>query len=172
MTLATAWGAIVQTQYNLSALVGIGAEIPAGLRTTSTFADLFSGFSPTYGGYVVVPSLLIAFAVAAWITGRGRRGRTAWFAAAGFVAILAGIPIVNELSPVALLVGATRDVSCTVLMALGGLAAGALFAAITAGRHPAATVAPRAPHGTDQAISMNSTIAPSGERTPAIRSRP
>jgi hypothetical protein len=59
------------------------------------------------------------------------RHRCAWFAAAGFVALLLGIVAANEFAPVALPIGATRDVSCTVLMALGGLAAGLLVALLT-----------------------------------------
>lgn len=127
VVLATVWGAIVQTQFNLAGLVSIGVEIPAGLRLRSTLADIFSGFSPTYAGYVVVPSLLVAFVVAWWVA-RSAGAPWLWFAVAGGLALLAGIPIVNYLAPVALLVGATREWSCTLLMAVGGAGAGLLFA--------------------------------------------
>lgn len=134
VVLATVWGSIVQTQYNLAGLGSIGAEISGGLRLGATLQDVFSGFSPTYGGYVVLPSLLVAFLVAAWIAARQPTARYVWFGLGGGLAIGLGIPIVNWLAPVALLIGATRDVSCTLLMALGGVAAGLLFAALTSAR--------------------------------------
>lgn len=132
---ATVWGSVVQTQYNVAALISIGAPIDAGVRWRTTLADVFSGFSPTYGGYVVAPALLVGFLVAAWIARRlSRPARSAWFSLGGGLALLLAIPLVNYLAPVALLVGATRDVSCTILMALGGVLAGLLFATLTSVR--------------------------------------
>jgi hypothetical protein len=129
VVVATVWGSVVQTQFNMSALNRIGAGISGDVRLQATLRDIFSGFTPTYGGYIVLPSLLVAFLVASWVARRStRRARLAWFAAAGGLAILLGNPVVNFLSPLALLVGATRDVSCLVLMSLGGVAAGVLFA--------------------------------------------
>lgn len=133
VVVATVWGAVVQTQFNLGALVGIGAEIPAGLRLQATLSDLFGGFFPTYAGYVVLPALLVAFAIAWWIAARGIASPALWFAAGGGLALLAGIPLVNYLAPVALLIGAAREWLCTVLMALGGVAAGLLFVGLPGG---------------------------------------
>lgn len=130
--IATVWGAIVQTQFNLARLARIGIDIPIATWLGTTARDVFSGFSPTYAGYIVAPSFLVAFA-AAWMISRWRPSRTLlWFGLAGGAAILAGIPLVNELAPVALLIGATRDVLCTVLMAIGGLIAGLVFARMIA----------------------------------------
>lgn len=126
--LATVWGSIVQTQFNLTALTGIGADIPAGLRFRSTVADIFGGFTPTYAAYVVAPSLLVAFLIAWWVADRSPRPAAFWFGLAGGLALVLGIPIVNYLSPVALLIGASREWLCTLLMSLGGVAAGVLFA--------------------------------------------
>jgi hypothetical protein len=142
--LATVWGSIVQTQYNLAGLGTLGVPITAGLRTGTTLRDIFSGFSPTYAGFIVLPSLLVAFAVAWFFSGRVRGPAMAWFALAGTLAIVIGIPLVNQLSPVALLVGATRDFSCTMLMALGGGVGGLLFAWLTQPGQPRA--APRRAH--------------------------
>jgi hypothetical protein len=130
VVVATVWGSIVQTQYNLAALAAIGTDIPTGVWATSTVRDIVSGFSPTYGGYIVAPALLVAFLVAWWVARRAPGGPTPWFALAGVVAIAVGIPLVNWLSPVALLVGASRDVSATLVMALGGALAGLLFCMI------------------------------------------
>jgi hypothetical protein len=127
VVLATLWGAIVQTQFNLAGLNSIGAEISSGVRWQTTLSDIFSGFTPTYGSYVVAPSLLVGFVVA-WLIADDRYGRRLmWFGLAGGLALLAGIPLVNYLAPVALLIGATRDWACTILMALGGSVAGWLF---------------------------------------------
>lgn len=136
VVVATVWGSIVQTQYNLAGLSGIGADITGGVRTGTTIGDIFSGFTPTYGSHVVLPSLLVAFVVAALIPVQQRAARLMLFAAAGTVGIGLGIPIVNWLAPVALLVGATRDVSCIVVMALGGIIAGLMFASLTYPRLP------------------------------------
>lgn len=133
--LATVWGSIVQTQFNLGALIGIGADIPAGLRFRSTMADVFSGFTPTYAGYVVIPSLIVAFAVAWWVAKRAPGRPMFWFGLAGGLAILLGVPLVNYLSPLAMVFGAVRDPLCLVLMALGGVAGGVLFACFPGGRH-------------------------------------
>lgn len=128
IVVATVWGAIVQTQYNLAGLNSIGADISSDVRIGATLRDIFSGFSPTYASHIVLPSLLVAFVVAALLPARHRNARVAWFAAAGAVAIALGIPIVNWLAPVALLVGAAREVSSIFAMALGGLLAGWIFA--------------------------------------------
>jgi hypothetical protein len=124
--VATVLGSVVQTQYNLAGIASVGADV-SGVRLSTTLGDIFSGFTPTYAGYVVLPSLLVGFAVAWWVSSWLASAPLVWFGFAGFLAILAGNPIVNWLSPVALLVGATRDVSCLVLMSLGGAIAGLVF---------------------------------------------
>ncbi len=136
VALATVWGAVVQTQYNLAGLSSIGADISGSLRVGTTLSDIFSGFTPTYGSHIVLPSLLVAFVVASLLPVKQRMSRLVWFGAAGALAIGLGIPIVNWLAPVALLVGATRDFSCIILMALGGFLAGLLYALLTDARVP------------------------------------
>jgi hypothetical protein len=131
--LATVWGAIVQTQFNIGALNSIGADISMGLRLQSTLSDIFSGFSPTYAIYFVIPSLFVAFAVAWFISARRPGSAPFWFALGGGLAILLVIPLVHYLSPLALLIGATRESLCAVLMALGGVGAGLLFATFPGG---------------------------------------
>lgn len=130
VVVATVLGSIVQTQFNLAGLAGIGVDISAGTRISTTFRDIFSGFTPTYGGYVVAPALLVAFALTWFLVPFLPGGSMFWFTLAGGLAILAGNPLVNYLSSLALLVGATRDVMCLILMALGGAVAGMEFARI------------------------------------------
>ena len=135
--LATAWGAVVQTQYNLAALAGIGVDVGA-VRWQATMRDLFSGFFPTYGGYVVLPALLVSFIVASLLARRLPQARIPLVSLAGGVAVFLAIPLVNWLSPVALLVGASRDWGATLWMAVGGLLAGLLYAWLTRPAHRAA----------------------------------
>lgn len=129
------WGSVVQTQYNLAALAGIGVDIGPATNLRATFTDIFSGFSLTYAGYIVLPALLVAFLVA-WQVVRRTGAPVPWFGLAGGLAILAGIPLVNWLSPLALLIGANRDVSSIVVMAVGGAAGGVLFAWMTRPQQP------------------------------------
>lgn len=155
---AIAWGSVVQTQYNLAGLASIGADVDA-VRVQTTFRDLFSGFFPTYGGYIVLPSLLVSFIVAAlvvkmWLPHAALAARMALFAIAGGLAILIGIPLVNWLSPLALLIGASREFSCTAWMAVGGIWAGLIFAAMTQRRR---LHDDRAAHGTRPAVDSSAS---------------
>lgn len=130
VALAVVWGSIVQTQFNLAALASIGADI-GPVRLHTTLRDIFSGFFFTYGGYIVAPALLVAFAVTEYLARRLPGARLVLHALAGGVALLLAIPLVNTLAWVALLIGATRDWNCTLWMALGGVPAGLLFAWMT-----------------------------------------
>ncbi len=130
VVLTVVWGSVVQTQYNLAALTGIGVDIGLGTNLRATFTDIFSGFSLTYAGYMVLPALLVAFFVA-WLVVQRAGAPFLWFGLAGGLAILVAIPLVNWLSPLALLIGASRDFSCTILMAVGGVAGGLVFAWLT-----------------------------------------
>lgn len=145
--VTTVWGSIVQTLFNMRALVGIGAEFSFGNWLTFVLRDIFSGFTPTYGGYAVVPSLLVGLLVAAAIANRQRTStRSLWFALGGGLSILLGIPLVNYLAPVALLIGASREFWCTALMAVGGVAGGVIFAAMTRPRPVQSVQPPRDAH--------------------------
>lgn len=145
--VTTIWGSIVQTVFNMRALVGIGAEFSFGNWLTLVLRDIFSGFTPTYAGYAVLPSLVVGFLVAAAITnGQRTSTRSLWFALAGGLSILVGIPLVNYLAPVALLIGASRDFWCTALMAVGGAVGGVIFATMTRPRPVQSVPPPRDAH--------------------------
>jgi len=151
LVVAIVWGSVVQSQYNLAALASIGADV-GSVRVQATLRDIFSGFFPTYGGYVVLPALLVAFIVAALVERKlPPAARIPLFALAGGLAVFLAIPLVNLLAPVALLVGATRDWSCTFWMAVGGVVAGVLFALLAPARPrhvdapPVLAHAPRTP---------------------------
>lgn len=130
VVFTTAWGSVVQTQFNLGALAAIGVDVGA-VRWQATMRDLFSGFFPTYGGYVVLPALLVAFVAASLLARKLPQVRIPLISLAGGVAIILAIPLVNVLSPVALLVGASREWLCTLWMAIGGMLAGLLYGLLT-----------------------------------------
>lgn len=130
LVFTTAWGSVVQTQFNLGALAGIGVDVGA-VRWQATMSDLFSGFFPTYGGYVVLPALLVAFIAASLLARKLPQVRIPLISLAGGVALILAIPLVNALSPVALLVGASREWLCTLWMGIGGMLAGLLYGLLT-----------------------------------------
>lgn len=130
VVLAIVWGSIVHTQYMLAGLAAIGADV-GSVRLGTTIRDIFSGFFLTYGGYVVAPALLVAFLVTEFLSRRVPAARYPLYALAGFAAILVGIPLVNALSPLALIFGSTREWSCVFWMAAGGALGGLLFAWMT-----------------------------------------
>ncbi|WP_394003377.1 hypothetical protein ACF3M1_01840 [Luteimonas sp. WGS1318] len=149
VVLAIVWGSIVQSQYNLAALASIGADI-GSVRLQVTLRDIFSGFFPTYGGYVVAPAFLVAFGVVALLEPKvPGAARIPLYALAGVVALLIAIPLVNALSPVALLVGATREWSCTFWMAAAGLPAGLLYALLAPARRRTVEAPPILVHAPD-----------------------
>lgn len=125
LLLATAWGSVVQTQFNLAALAPF-VDIPAGIRMTTTLQDLV-GFGPGYAGIVLagwVPAFLVA-----WLLARiWPRARTALFALAAGAGIVAAVLAVNAVAPMPALIDATRTTTGLLAMAAGGLLAGALFA--------------------------------------------
>lgn len=152
---AVVWGSVVQTHYNLQALASIGVDV-GDVRAGTMARDVFSGFTPTYGGYVVLPALLVAFAIA-WFIVRTRPSlRIALFVVGGYLAVLAAIPLVNYLSPVALLVGASRDTSAIFWMAGGGALAGLVFSLLAdvPGNRASARIEPVPPQATSTGPAM------------------
>jgi glucan phosphoethanolaminetransferase (alkaline phosphatase superfamily) len=132
VVIAVTWGALVQTQFNISALQGIGAEIPFSLRLQISASDLL-GFSPLYS-IIVVSALIIALPCAAMIAHWLPRLRAGLFALAGGVAIALAIRLVDAATPPPTLIAATRDIAGWLLMALGGSLGGIWFALQTRNR--------------------------------------
>lgn len=124
--IADAWGAIVQTQFNIAALQSIGGDISIPLRMKMTAIDLV-GFTPIYG-VIVLFGLACAFPVTSLLTRAWPMQRTALHALAGTVGVATAIRIVDIATPAPTLIAATRDVSGWLLMALGGAVAGWWYA--------------------------------------------
>ena len=124
--IATAWGSVVQTQFNIASLASIGAEIPIRLRLQITALDLL-GFTPIYAVIVSI-GLLCTLPVAAPIARWQPLHRSTMYALAGTVGIASAIRIVDIATPVPTLIAATRGTTGWLLMVLGGTLAGWWFA--------------------------------------------
>ena len=116
--LAAAWGSVVQTQWNLQALVDVGVSVPVSDWVRVTGQDLI-GFAPVYGGILAVGWLLPA-------------GRSALLAAAAGVGMVAAVRTVDAVAPMPVFIDATRHLPGLLAMAAGAVLAGWLYAHFTA----------------------------------------
>ncbi|MDM7942265.1 MAG: hypothetical protein QUV35_06510 [Hydrogenophaga sp.] len=132
--LAAAWGSVVQTQWNLQALVGLGVDIPAAERARTTWQDL-AGFAPVYAG-LLAAGWLPALAAAAVLARRRPAWRSPLLAAAAGAGMVAAVRTVDALAPMPVFIDATREWPGLLVMAAGAAIAGWLYARLTA-RRPA-----------------------------------
>ncbi len=128
--LAAAWGSVVQTQFNLQALVALGVPVPPGLRTLTTLQDL-AGFAPVYAG-ILVAGWLPALGLAAWLAQRWPAARTALFATAAGVGMVVAVRAVDALAPMPVFIDATRGWPGLLSMAAGAALGGWLSARLSA----------------------------------------
>ena len=124
--LAAAWGSVVQTQFNLQALVALEVDVPMQVRTTTTLQDL-AGFGPLYAG-IVLAGWLPAFLVAALPVRMWPQWRVPLYAVAAGVGVIAAIRTVDAFAPMPVLIDATRGDAGLLAMAAGSVLAGAGFA--------------------------------------------
>lgn len=129
LALAAAWGSVVQTQWNLQALVGLGLDIPFADRLRTTGQDLM-GFAPAYAG-ILAAGWLPALAVAALMARWWPAGRAALLALAAGVGMVAAVRTIDALAPMPVLIDATRHLPGLLAMALGAALGGLLYARLT-----------------------------------------
>jgi hypothetical protein len=127
--VALVWATIVQVQLNFAVLEDLGHRVPFSLRLQSIGMDLLR-FGAFYS-VIVIPTFLVAFAVAGLLARSLPEWRTVLFVLAGGIGLMAAIPLVQWASPLALLMYPTRHVSGLALVAAGGLFSGWLFAWMT-----------------------------------------
>jgi len=127
--LAAAWGTVVQTHWNLQALVGLGLDIPLKLRLQTTAQDLLA-FGPIYAG-IVAAGWLPALAVAHGLSWRWPAGRTVLLTAAAGAGLIAAVRSVDAVAPMPAFIDATRGWPGLLLMAGGAALAGWLYAVLT-----------------------------------------
>ena len=127
--LAAAWGSVVQTQFNLQALVSLGVAMPAGLRAETTWQDLI-GFGPVYGG-ILAAGWLPALGVAAFLARRWPAWRSPLFAAAAGLGMMAAVRAVDAVAPMPAFIDATRGLPGLLAMAVGAVLGGWVYARLT-----------------------------------------
>ena len=128
--LAAAWGSVVQTQWNLQALVDVGVSVPVSDWVRVTGQDLI-GFAPVYGGILAV-GWLLALPVASGLARWWPAGRSALLAAAAGVGMVAAVRTVDAVAPMPVFIDATRHLPGLLAMAAGAVLAGWLYAHFTA----------------------------------------
>jgi hypothetical protein len=127
--LAAVWGSVVQTQFNLQALVGLGVDVPAGLRAETTWRDLI-GFGPVYAG-ILAAGWLPAIAAAVFLARRWPAWRTPLLGAAAGLGMIAAVRAVDAVAPMPLFIDATRSLPGLLAMATGAALAGWVYARLT-----------------------------------------
>ncbi len=129
LVLAAAWGSVVQTQWNLQALVGLGLEIPWADRLRTTGQDLI-GFGPVYAG-ILAAGWLPALAVAALLARWWPAGRPLLLALAAGAGMVAAVRTIDAVAPMPVFIDATRHLPGLLAMAIGAVTAGWLYARLT-----------------------------------------
>jgi hypothetical protein len=129
LILASAWGSLVQTQWNLQALVGLGVDISAADRARATWQDLL-GFAPVYAG-ILAAGWLPALPVGTFLAGRRPAWRSPLLAAAAGVGMVAAVRTVDAVAPMPVFIDATRHWPGLLAMATGAVLAGLLYARLT-----------------------------------------
>lgn len=127
--LASAWGSVVQTHWNLQALAGLGLELPPGLRLSTIGQDLIH-FGPVYAG-IVAAGWVPALAVALGLARRLPAWRGGLLAAAAGLGVVAAIRAVDAVAPMPAFIDATRGWPGLLAMAAGAVLAGALYARLS-----------------------------------------
>jgi hypothetical protein len=133
--VATLWGALAQTQFNLAELQALGADVSLGSRFQTIWQDVI-GFGPLYA-LVVAAAFGLAFPIAGWLARRWTALRGFWFVLAGFTALIAAIRLVDALTPPPVLIAATRSHLGLLVLASGGALAGWIYVRLARrARHP------------------------------------
>lgn len=118
-------GSIVQTQFNLAALVELSVPVTLDVRISTIIHDIVY-FSPIFAAVLAVV-LLIALSIAGFVARFIVGIERLWFTFAGFIGLLLCFAIVNELAPMPTFIAATRSWSGLLLMAACGGLAGWVF---------------------------------------------
>lgn len=129
VAFATLWGSVFQTQHTLHRLAELGVEIDAGTRVSATLRDL-AGFAPAYAA-IVAATLLVVFAIAGLLSRLTPQVHHTLHALGAGVGLAVAIRLIDSLAPMPTLISSTRSPIGLLVMAIGALVAGALYAWIT-----------------------------------------
>lgn len=128
--LACAWGSVVQTRWNLQALVDVGVSIPTSDWVRVIGQDLI-GFAPVYGG-ILAAGWLVALPVASTLARGWPAGRSVLLAMAAGLGMVAAVRAVDAVAPMPVFIDATRGLPGLLTMAAGAVIAGWLYARLSA----------------------------------------
>lgn len=132
LLVVTVLGSIIQTQLNLLALQGLGAEVSLMVRLETTVLDILR-FGPVFAS-IVACSMLLALPMAAWLS---RYVKPIWraplCALAGAVGLWVALRVVDALAPMPTLIAATRSVAGTLAIITSAALGGWLFARLQSG---------------------------------------
>lgn len=129
LLLAAVWGSVVQTQWNLQALVKLGVDIPASTHASVILQDLIS-FAPVYVG-ILACGWLPALPAALFLARRRPVWRSPLLAAAAGVGMVAAVRTIDAVAPMPVFIDATRHLTGLLAMAIGAVIAGFLYALLT-----------------------------------------
>lgn len=124
-------GSIVQTQFNLAALIALEVPIPPDVRLRTTARDLV-GFGPAMAA-VTGAGFVVAFAVAGLLARLAPQWRTALFMLAGGGAMLSALLIMASVLPITP-IAAARTWPGVVALSLTGVVGGWVFQRMLSGR--------------------------------------
>lgn len=118
-------GSVIQTQFNLAALIELSVPVSMETRISTIIHDLFN-FSPIFAVLLTLV-LLIALPIAALCSRKLGGAERWWFVSAGFFGLLCCFVVVNYFAPMPTLIAATREWTGLAAMALSGAFAGWIF---------------------------------------------
>ena len=122
-------GSLVQTQFNLQALEGLGVEISMATRLQTTVQDLLN-FAPLYAILFGLSFLFSQGAASLVARLAGQSGRLWLCPLAAAVGLWATLRIVDALAPMPTLIAATRDMGGLLAMLVTAALSGLLFAVL------------------------------------------
>jgi aldose sugar dehydrogenase len=129
LAIAVVAGTVVQTQFNLAALAGLGVAVPLGTRLAATLHDLRM-FAPVYALVLLLP-MLTAFVVARRLARERRRWRAWVYAGACAFALAVLLMIVNWLPAMPSLIVAARTLAGIAALAVTAGLGGWVYAQLT-----------------------------------------
>jgi hypothetical protein len=129
VAFATLWGSVFQTQHTLHRLAALGVDISAGTRLSATLRDL-AGFAPVYA-VIVAATLLVVFLIAGLLSRLTPQVHHTLHALGAGAGLAVAIRLIDALAPMPTLISSTRSLTGLLVIALGALIAGGLYAWIT-----------------------------------------
>lgn len=125
LVVASVAAAIIQTQFNISALHDWSVEIDWALRKEATLHDIVN-FSPTFT-IILGISLLFSLPIAYFLERRSVESQPIWFVVGGGVGLWVAFLIVDALLPMPTLIAVNRTIPGLLSMVACGAFAGYLF---------------------------------------------